>query len=66
MTKHLVRFQSTLVTRLRDQSGQGALEYIGILIIIGIVVAAVLAVFGRQQGAIDGAIEDAIADFLNT
>ncbi|WP_380164477.1 hypothetical protein [Jannaschia sp. R86511] len=66
MTKHLVRFQSAMNSRLRGDAGQGALEYIGILIIIGIVVAAVLVVFGEQQGNINTAITTAISDFLNT
>ncbi len=65
MTKHLVRFQTAMTTRLRDDSGQGALEYVGILIIIGVIVAAVITVISGQEGAITDAVGTAIENFLS-
>lgn len=66
MTKHLVRFQSSINTRLRGDAGQGALEYIGILIIIGLLVVAVLGFVEAQHGNISTGITNAVNSFLNT
>lgn len=65
MTKHLVRFQTSMNSRLRGDSGQGALEYVGILIIIGVIVAAVVLVIGDAEDDITGAVGRAIEGFLS-
>lgn len=65
MTKHAVRFQHAMAARINGDRGQGALEYIGILIIVGVVVAAVIAIFQGQQGTITSAVSTAIQNFLS-
>lgn len=64
MTKHAIRFQHALAARLRNDAGQGALEYIGILIIVGVIVAAVVTIIGDQEDTITGAVTTAIENFL--
>lgn len=42
MTDKLIRLQTIATSRLRGDRGQGSLEYIGILLVIAVVVAALV------------------------
>lgn len=65
MTKHLVRLQSSLIARVTGDRGQGALEYVGIILIIAVVTAGVIGVFQGQVGAITDRVGAAIEQFLS-
>ena len=55
MTKHLVRLHTTAGQRLRSDSGQGALEYIGILAVVALVISLALAGFeGAREPILAG------------
>lgn len=55
MTKHLVRLQ-----QLRGDRGQGALEYIGILAVVALVITLALAGFQAASGDINTGVSDLI------
>ena len=65
MTKHLVRLQVAATTRLNGDRGQGALEYVGIVLIIAVLVAAVIGIFQGQVTTITGRVTGAITKFLS-
>jgi Flp pilus assembly pilin Flp len=64
MTKHLVRLQTATFLRVNGDRGQGALEYVGLIIIIAVIAAAVITAFSTQEGAIRTAVDGAIQKFL--
>ncbi len=56
MTKHLVRLQQTA----RGDQGQGALEYIGILAVVALVIGLALTAFTDAGGAISTGVADLV------
>lgn len=52
-------------TTARDETGQGSVEYIGILAIVAVLVGLVAAAISGQSGAITGAVADAIGDIID-
>ena len=65
MTKHLVRLQLAATSRLNGDRGQGALEYVGIVLIIAVLVAGVIGIFQGQIPTITGRVTTAITQFLS-
>jgi hypothetical protein len=65
MTKHLVRLQVAATTRAAGDRGQGALEYVGIVLIIAVLTAGVIGIFNGQVSTITGRVTSAIAQFLS-
>ncbi len=52
MTKKLIRFQQAMVS----DRGQGAVEYIGILAIVAVVIGLVIAAFNAAGGQINAGV----------
>lgn len=61
MTKHLVRIQNNI--RLRGEEGQGALEYIGILAVVALIIS--LAVIGFRGADIGGNVGTIVGNVFN-
>jgi len=67
MNSKLIELYATLVATLasgRDEKGQGTLEYVGIVVVAGILVAAVVDALGNG-GEITTAIKNEITDIIN-
>jgi hypothetical protein len=66
MNTKLIEMYATLVAALssRDEKGQGTLEYVGIVVVAGILVAAVVDALGNG-GEITTAIKNEITDIIN-
>jgi hypothetical protein len=66
MNSKLIELYATLVATLtaRDEKGQGTLEYVGIVVVAGILVAAVVDALGNG-GEITKAIKDEITEIIN-
>jgi len=67
MNSKLIELYVTLVATLttgRDEKGQGTLEYVGIVVVAGILVAAVVDALGNG-GEITTAIKNEITDIIN-
>lgn len=70
MTTKLTKAYITAQHRLQDvvarrEAGQGALEYVGILVVVMIVFAAVWTAVDGQKETIGTKVTDLITDFLN-
>ncbi len=70
MTAKLTKAYVTVQHRLEDvvsrrESGQGALEYVGILVVVMLVFAAVWGAVNGQTDAITGKVEELIGQFLD-
>jgi len=61
MTKHLVRLQ-----QIRGDRGQGALEYIGILAVVAVVIGLAAAGFTAASGTIDAGITTLLGQVFGT
>ena len=67
MNSKLIELYATLVATLtsgRDEQGQGTLEYVGIVVVAGILVAAVVDALGNG-GEITTAIKNEITEIIN-
>lgn len=67
MNSKLIELYATLVATLttgRDEKGQGTLEYVGIVVVAGILVAAVVDALGNG-GEITTAIKNEITEIIN-
>jgi hypothetical protein len=66
MNSKLIEMYATLVAALssRDEKGQGTLEYVGIVVVAGILVAAVVDALGNG-GEITTAIKNEITEIIN-
>lgn len=67
MNTKLIELYATLVATLtagRDEKGQGTLEYVGIVVVAGILVAAVVDALGNG-GEITAAIKNEITEIIN-
>ena len=53
------------IARMSDDRGQGALEYIGILAIVVLVVGFAMAGFKTQEGPIGEQIGKVVTDIMN-
>ena len=61
MTKHLVRLQQIT----RDDRGQGALEYIGILAVVALVITIALGAFNLATPSINSGLTTLITNVLD-
>jgi hypothetical protein len=67
MTESLIKLYAVLTARMtvaQDEKGQGTLEYVGIVVVAGILVAAVVDALGNG-GEITTAIKNEITDIIN-
>jgi hypothetical protein len=64
MTKHAVRLQIRLAQVLRGDAGQGALEYVGMLIVVGVVASLAIAAITLAGPQVTTKVATAITNFL--
>lgn len=59
-----IEYTKRAIQRMRDEEGQGALEYVGLIVVVAIIIGAVLAIIPNLAGKISQEINHIVTSIL--